>query len=239
GLGIEFSLAVGPEFGMSPAARFDPFPGLCAHFIFRAFGRPLLGLLFGFPFRLFEFPGLQSQPLGPRLGPLLLALLLAGDAFAADRLEVGLEVIGAVIVIDFLARLDVLDRADENLSFARPDVALRVRPAGVIDVTGDVLADRTIDGPAIVELEQVFVFDRVVFFLFAIQQRPKIADDFGALLDPFGGEEAKSSAGAADAVGFLRRNRRHEDKITDNADGAMDREAGGSKTIPCKCQALR
>jgi hypothetical protein len=40
------------------------------------------------------------------------------------------------------------------------------------------------------EFEQIFVLDRVVFFLLGIQQRPKITDDPGALLDPLGSEEA-------------------------------------------------
>jgi hypothetical protein len=118
----------------------------------------------------------------------------------------------------------------------------------VIDVAGDVLAHRTVDGPAVVEFEQVFVLDGVVFFLLAIQQRPKIADDFGALLDPLGGEEAKSGTGTADAIGFLRRNDRHDDEATTTlmkAKGSCqeiatrDREAKRFRTIPCKCQALR
>jgi len=81
----------------------------------------------------------------------------------------------------------------------------------VVDIAGDVLADRAVDGPAVVQFEQVLVLDRVVFFLLAIQQRPKIADDLGALLDRLGGEEAKSGAGATDAIGFIRGNRGHDD----------------------------
>jgi len=61
----------------------------------------------------------------------------------------------------------------------------------MIDVTGDVLAHRAVDGPAAVEFEQIFVLDRVVLLLPGIQQRTKIADDLGALLDRLGGEEAE------------------------------------------------
>jgi hypothetical protein len=53
------------------------------------------------------------------------------------------------------------------------------------------------------EFEQVLVLDRVVLLLPAIQQRPKIADYLGALLDRFGGEEAKPGAGTADTIGFI------------------------------------
>src|SRR5215475_10470483 len=158
-----------------------------------------LGFFLGFALGLL----LQALPLRPRLGALLLAHLLAGLAFAADRLQIGFEIVGAVIVVDLLARLDVLDGADENLALARLDVGLRIRLAGVIDVAGDVLADRTVDGPAIVELEKVFVLDRILFFFPGIQDGSEIADDLGALLDRPGGEEAKAGLGAADAVGLV------------------------------------
>src|SRR5262249_49400031 len=141
---------------------------------------------------------------GAGFGPLLLPLLLAGVAFAANRLQIRLEVVGAVIVADFLARFDVLDRADENLALAGPDVAFRVGLAGVVDIAGDVRAHPAIAGPAVVEFEQIFVFDLVVFFLLRIQKRPEIADDPGPLLDRLGGEQAQSGTGTADTIGFIR-----------------------------------
>src|SRR4051794_16579756 len=109
--------------------------------------------------------GLEAEFFCPSLGALLLALLFARRAFAADRLQVGFEIVGAVVVIDLLAGLDLLDGADEDLALARFDVGFRVRPAGVVDVAGDVLAHRTVDGPAAVEFKQIFVLDRVIFFL--------------------------------------------------------------------------
>src|SRR6185503_2981098 len=103
----------------------------------------LLAVLFsrlaGFPRLLFFFLrqllgslarlllGLRLQPLlrRPRLGALLLPLLHAGSAQAADRLEVFLEVVGAVVVVDLFARLNVLDGADVDLALDRVNVGFR------------------------------------------------------------------------------------------------------------------
>src|SRR3979411_2086496 len=92
-------------------------------------------------------------------------------------------------------------------------------------MVGNILAHRTVDGPAAVELEQIFVLDGVVLLLPRIQQRPKIADYFGALLDRFGGEEAKPGAGTANAIGFIRGNGRDDRYGTDTLMKATDREA--------------
>src|SRR5258705_10558561 len=201
------------------------FLGLC---------RLLLGFPQGLPLRL----GFQAQPFGPRFGALLLALPFASRAFAADRLQIGLEVIGTVIVVDLFAGLDVLDRADEDLALARAHVGFGVRPAGLIDVAGGVGAHRTVDGPAAIEFEQIFVLDRVVLLPLAIQQRPEIADYFGALLDRFGGEEAKPGAGTADTIRFFRRNGRHDRYETDTLVRRGSRSRC-SKTIPDQCQVFR
>src|SRR5205823_10068089 len=76
----------------------------------------------GFLQSLFSRLELEAKPLGPRLGALLLALSFARVAFAADRLQISLEVIGAVIVVDLFARGSVLDGADNDLALARHDV---------------------------------------------------------------------------------------------------------------------
>src|SRR5262249_31602476 len=112
--------------------------------------------------------------------------------------------------VDLLARLDVLDGADEHLALARLDVGFGVRPAGVVDVAGKILADRAVDGPAVGQFEQIFVFDRVLFLLLGIEDRPEIADDLVALLDGLGGEETEAGAGTADAVRLAGRYGRHE-----------------------------
>src|SRR5882672_8524338 len=199
-------LAVGPGAVQPLLRRLLELLLLFLRQLFPGLGRQLFGFLQGLLFRL----GFQAQLFGPRLGALLLALLFASRAFAADRLQIRLEVVGAVIVVDLFAGLDVLDRADHDLALAGADVGFRVRLAGMIDVARDVLAHGSVDGPAVVELEQIFVLDRVVFLLSAIEQWTKIADDFGALLDRFGGEETKPGAGTADAIGFIRRNGRHD-----------------------------
>src|SRR5262249_21292745 len=131
----------------------------------------LLRELLGLAPRLLLRLGLQAKPFRPRLRPLLFALLFTGVALAADRLQVSLEVIGAVIVVDLVARLDVPDGADEDLALARFDVGFRIRLAAMIDVARDVLTHRAVDGPAVAELEQVLVLD-VVFLLLGIQERP-------------------------------------------------------------------
>src|SRR3981189_2688556 len=159
--------------------------------------------------------GLQTQSFSSRLGALLLALLFACVAFAADRLQIRLEVVGAVVVVDLLPGLDVLDRPDHDLALARAEVGLRVPLAGMVDIAGDILTYRTVDSPAAIELEQILVLDRVVLLLSGIQQRTKIPDDFGALLDRFGGEEAKPGAGTADAIRLFRRNSRTDRLGTD------------------------
>src|SRR6202522_3163643 len=120
---------------------------------FSGLGRQFLGFFQS----LLRFLGFQAQSFRPRLGALLLAFLLAGVAFAADWLQIRLEVVGTVIVIDLFSRLDLLDRADHDLALAGIDVGFGVRLAGVIDIARNVLAHRAVDGPAPVEFEQVFV----------------------------------------------------------------------------------
>jgi hypothetical protein len=96
---------------------------------------------------------------------------------------------------------------------ARMNIGLRVRLAGVIDIAGDIIPHRAVDGPAVGQLEQIFVLDRIFVFLLRIQERPEIADDPGPLLDRLGGKEAESGTGTADAVRFVQRYRRHEEVL--------------------------
>ncbi len=141
-----------------------------------------------------------------RCGPQFLAFFLARLALAPDRLQVLLEVVGAVVVVDLLAGRDVLDGADIDTPLFLANVGFRIRFAGMVDVARDVLAHRTVDGPAAGDLEQVFVLDRVVLFLVAIEQRTEIPDDLRALLDVLCGEEAEPGSGAADSISLFRRN---------------------------------
>jgi hypothetical protein len=119
--------------------------------------------------------GLQLQPafLSTLLGTLLCPLLLAVVALAADRLEEDFEIVGAVVVVDFLARLDGLDGADDHLALARIDVRLGVRAASVVDIAGDILARGAVDGPAIVDFKQILVVDVVVLLVLRSSSGPK------------------------------------------------------------------
>src|SRR5689334_7836013 len=67
-------------------------------------------------------------------------LLAAFVAPAAVRLDVGVEVVLAVVVVDLGAGLDVLDRLDADAPVA--DDRVGVRPAGMVDVARDVRTRR-------------------------------------------------------------------------------------------------
>jgi hypothetical protein len=118
------------------------------------------------------------------LAPLLDAFL----AFAAVWLDEPAHIVAAVIVGDLLARLDVLEGANEDLALA--PVGLAIRAAGMIGVAPDIPAAGTIDGPAAVELVQIF---RVLRFhrlgLLVVEQTAGILDDERSLDDRFGGEQ--------------------------------------------------
>src|ERR1700760_2051573 len=74
---------------------------------------------------------------------------------AAVLAEIELEIFLAVVDRDLLARLDALARPEDHA--AAVQLGLGVRLAGMIDVTGKVAPGRSVDGPARIELEQVFV----------------------------------------------------------------------------------
>src|SRR5262245_41449391 len=113
---------------------------------------------------------------------------MAGRAPAAVVLDESVEVVAAVVVGDLITRVDGPDRADQDLVLF--DIRFSVRPAGMVDVAGDILAARAVDGPAIVDLEQIFgielVGDPVVQLLAAI------ADDEASPADQLGGEKAEA-----------------------------------------------
>src|SRR5262249_9317822 len=145
------------------------------------------------PRRRTPFPGAQ-------FGPRRLALGLAFDALAADRLQILPEIIGAVVVGDLLAGLNLLGGADVDLLQPGVDVGFGIRPAGMVGVARDIAADRTVDGPAAVQFEQIFVLDRVIFRLRAIEQRPEILEDPGALFDLFRCEEPEAGPRPSDTI---------------------------------------
>ena len=124
----------------------------------------------------------------------VLALLAAFVALAAVRLDVGVEVILAVIVSDFLARLDILDRAD--LDHVLDEIDFRVRPARVVDVARAVLAAGAVDRPARIDLEQIPRIEIVGGI--GANLSADVANDEMVLLDRDAGEEAQPSLGSTD-----------------------------------------
>jgi hypothetical protein len=94
-------------------------------------------------------------PLGgnPFPGALFRALLLTALAAAAVRLDEGAKIVLAVVIGDFVARMDGPDRRNEDLVLT--DVGLGVRLAGVVDIARDIAAAGAVNRPAGVDLEQI------------------------------------------------------------------------------------
>src|SRR5262245_6252552 len=140
----------------------------------------------------------------PRLGAAPLApLRSAFRALASDRLEKELKILLPVVVGDLVARLDRLDRAQDDL--AANDVGFGVGTAGMIGVAGDVAAARTVHGPAAVDLVEVARPARLEpRRLRRADAPPRIFDDEGALRDFRGGEQAEPGRAAPDAVRVAR-----------------------------------
>ena len=116
-------------------------------------------------------------------------------ALAADCLDESVEIIPAVVVRDLVIRLDVLDCAD--LDHVLDEIDFRIRPARMIDVARPVPAARTVDRPAVVDLEHVAVIELIGDF--GTQFSAAIADDELPFLDGNAGEETKPSFGPTDA----------------------------------------
>src|SRR3984957_17043949 len=136
-------------------------------------------------------PRQDLPPLGARLG----LLLAAGDAFAAHRLDEAVEIAAAVIVGDLLVRLDVLDRPD--LDHMLDEIGLGVRAAGMVDVARHVSPAGAVDGPARIDLEQVFVVElvgRIGVDLAAAGARDELS-----LFDRCPGEHAEPGQRSTDA----------------------------------------
>src|SRR6185312_2922957 len=135
------------------------------------------------------------------LAQLLRALgpaLAAAGALAVRLADDVLEVIDAVIVGEFLARLDGARRVDEDALAADRGVGIRI--AGVIEVARDVAAALAVDGPAAVDLEQIAVAARLgLFRRLHVEQRPLVLGDARPLLDRLCREEAEAGERAAEA----------------------------------------
>src|SRR6266540_1031623 len=148
-------------------------------------------------------PAMTMRSFPPVSGAAL--LLPAFAALAALGLDEADEVLLAVVVGDLVARRYFLDGADEDL--ALDDVGLGVRAARVVDVPRDVAPGRAVDGPALVELEQVAVVELVGDL---VRDAPApILDDEIALVDGLGREQAETCLRATDTERATRRNGLH------------------------------
>src|SRR6185437_5194258 len=120
----------------------------------------------------------------------------AAAAFAVRESDHVPKVIDAVIIGDFLARLDNAQRADEH---PVPDVVdFGVRITGMVEVARDVAARGAVDGPAAVDLVEVKIAARLDFVGFlGGELGPHVFGDPEAFADRPCGENAKSGERAA------------------------------------------
>src|SRR6185312_11323943 len=154
-----------------------------------------------------RLPACFLAPESPRSPPLFeracFAHLLgapppAARAFAVRASDDVLEVIGAVIVNDFLTRLDVAQRLDEHP--AAPDDRFGVGIAGMIEIARDVAVRGAVDGAVFADLVEVAVaapFGPVGFLL--REDRPLVFGDAEPLLDRTRGENAEPGERSAEA----------------------------------------
>src|SRR5215472_17184368 len=118
-------------------------------------------------------------------------LSAAGRTTTAAMGQKGLQIIAAVVIGNFIIRLDLPQRHDHNPAFATD--RLGIGSAGVVDVTGHIPARRSVDHPSLVEGEHISGTARFapVGFLGA-NAAATIGGDVGAALDWLGCEQAKT-----------------------------------------------
>ncbi len=107
------------------------------------------------------------------------------------------EIVIAVVIGNFLVRLNISQRPDEHA--AAIGVGLCIRIAGMIGVSGDIAARGAIDGDPRVDLVEVAVaapFESAGFL--GTHASAFIFDDFFALLDRPNGEQAEAGERTAD-----------------------------------------
>ena len=116
---------------------------------------------------------------------------------SAVRVDEGVGVFLAVIIGDFLACFDRFGRKYENPvpDLARPGV----RPAGVVDVSGDILPDPAGNRLAVAQIEQIAAVYPVGLLI--RHDIPPIFDDKAVFRDFRNRKQAESGLGAADSDG--------------------------------------
>jgi len=131
-----------------------------------------------------ELEALAFGPFDPGapLGLLRSTALPAFRAPATTLADEGREVILAIVDRDLLARFDAPPRHVLNTAVSLD--RLRVRPAGVVDVTRHVPASGAVDGPAAVDLEHVARAASLETVRLLVADPPTaVGDDVGALPD--------------------------------------------------------
>src|SRR5580698_8712847 len=139
----------------------------------------------------------RRSTLLPALGRPPAAAMIAAAAALRDEV---FQILFAVVVGDFLARLDMAQRHDDDAAVAAHRFGVRL--AGMIEVTRYVPSRRAVDGHAFVHLKHIARaarFEAVGF----LRRHPPAATgrDIGPAFDRPGREQAKSRSGAADAKG--------------------------------------
>lgn len=95
-------------------------------------------------------------------------------ATATEWLNDSLEVVCTVVIGQLLAGSDLFFSIDKNTSFIFVEFWFAVWFAAVVDVTSDVFSAGTVDGPVVVEFEEVFATAPLCFV---------IADSFASVFD--------------------------------------------------------
>ena len=118
----------------------------------------------------------------------------ASLALAAHVPDESVEIIAPIVIGDLVPGLDVLDRP--NLDHVLDKIDFRVRPAGMIDIAGPIASAGAVDGPAIVDLEQIAGVE--LFGVLGADLLAAISNDELALLDRGASKEAQAGLGSAD-----------------------------------------
>src|SRR4029079_6745957 len=151
-----------------------------------------------------------GKRLGSCFGPGRGAFRAALVAFAAARRDDVEEIIAAIVVSDLVARLDVLDGAQEDPVSDR--AGLGVGPARMIGIATQVPSGRAIDRPAAVDFVEIAVAARLQHVgLLGRELATLVLDNKGPFLDRRGCKEAEPGTRTAETKRWLAR---HKPKST-------------------------
>lgn len=130
------------------------------------------------------------------MGVLLVCDWIAVSAATAHRFDDLLEVVFAVVKGDLLAGSDTTLGFDKDRVLLVREFGISVRAAAVVDIAADVRAILPIEGPGVVQGEEIFAAASVGFF--SRDLLAGVFDDLLILGVVARGEEPKPSATALD-----------------------------------------